>query len=166
MTVRIDPLTVPPGTVCSVPIHVQDASDLGALMVDVRYGTLVLKYQQTDIGTLAPNAIIETRELKPGLVAIGVIDKKGITGSGTLCTLRFQVLGGETDASLINPSVVEALGSNGKAVAADAKGGTLIVSSQPATPQHEGGGPTPTTPLGLESILFAIGIAFIVAGRR
>lgn len=133
----IPSLTAAPKSEVIVPVTIQDSTGIGAVLFDVRYGTLVLTYVSTKPGTLRPDAIIEAREIKPGVVEIGVVDKSGITGTGTLAFLHFKVTGDEKSSTSLNPAVIEAYDASGKAIQISTTRGEVTISGSGAAVRQQ-----------------------------
>jgi hypothetical protein len=81
-----------------VPINVAGASNLGAMGIVLSYDPSVLKGIDANGDTLGANALIESKETKPGTMHISFADSKGISGDGALLDVTFQVVG-DTGAS-------------------------------------------------------------------
>jgi hypothetical protein len=99
MNLQTDGKTVNPGSRVVIPVKVSGASDLGALDLMVMYNPSVLKYVRTEKGSLSPNAMIEANQSHPGLVLISIVDSGGISGSGSICQLSFDVTGNSGSSS-------------------------------------------------------------------
>ena len=75
-----------------LPIAVQDALNLGSLLVEVGYDTGMLELQSVKAGALGRNALLESNQETPGMVRIGLVDPNGINGDGEIITLVFLLI--------------------------------------------------------------------------
>lgn len=76
-----------------VPINLAGASNLGAMGIVLSYDPVVLKGIDANGGTLGANALIESKETKPGTMRISFADSKGISGDGAILDVTFEVVG-------------------------------------------------------------------------
>lgn len=77
----------------SIPINAEDASNIGALHLELVYDPTVLEPIEVQKGMLAGNAMLESNIDVPGRVVIGMIDASGISGNGSLAVISFRVVG-------------------------------------------------------------------------
>lgn len=77
----------------SIPINAEDASNIGALHLELVYDPAVLEPTEVEKGMLAGNAILESNIDTSGRVVIGMIDADGISGDGSLVVVSFRVVG-------------------------------------------------------------------------
>jgi hypothetical protein len=63
-----------------IPINVAGASNIGAMGIVLSYDPSVLKGIDANGDTLGANALIESKETKPGTMRISFADSKGISG--------------------------------------------------------------------------------------
>ena len=168
----IPDVTASTGSEVAVPVQFQEAQGIGGLMFDVSYGTSVLAFTRADPGSLAGDAVIEAREVDPGVIAIVVASGKDISGIGTLVTLRFTVIGGEDSATSLTPAVIQAYDTNGGNITIQTQEGSVAVgSSSPSGPTSLSGISTGGSVNGipLHCGLACAGVAavmFLVARRR
>jgi hypothetical protein len=105
MNIQVEGKTANPGSRIVIPVKVSGASNLGGMDLIVLYNSSVLKYIKTEKGSLSSNAIIEANQSRPGLVLISIVDSKGISGSGSVCQLSFDVTGNSGSSSYVALSV-------------------------------------------------------------
>ena len=84
--------TKPAGDVI-VPIEFQNAKSVGSINIRFNYDSSKLKLNNVVGGELAQNAMLEYNAAIPGLIAIGVIDSKGINGNGAVVKIGFDATG-------------------------------------------------------------------------
>ena len=77
----------------SIPINAEDASNIGALHLELVYDPAVLEPIEVEKGILTGNAMLESNIDTPGRAVIGMIDAAGISGDGSLAVISFRVVG-------------------------------------------------------------------------
>lgn len=132
-TITISTLSAAPGSEVNVPIQIEGAQDIGAILLDIRYGTALLEYSGVINGDITAKAVVEGREIKPGLISLGIVESIGLTGSGTLATIRFRVKGNEGSSSSLVPAILESYDQQGTPVSIETNGGTLKIRSTDPT---------------------------------
>ena len=149
------------GTASAFPFHT-----LSFLTVNINPGAIdpaALKFVKGEAGPLSQNGMIETNEVQPGNINIGVVDSQGITGDGNIIQLTFDVTGAQGSTSPMDVVVRGAFGTDLKNVANNVAGGTITVG-----PPGSGSGGKPG--LSLAPVLVILAIAAIAAiqitGRR
>ncbi len=85
-----------------VGIDARNASSLGSLELTLTYDPAVIKPVSLEKGSLAPNASLEFSLDRPGRIWLGMIDAGGISGSGTLATIKFDITGSGDASSALN----------------------------------------------------------------
>ena len=88
----IEPTTAPLPKVISVPILATRAENVGSLEFVLRYDPARLEFTEMETGLLAGNAIISSSSSRPGRIWAGIIDADGITGSGPVAVVKFNIL--------------------------------------------------------------------------
>ena len=88
-TMPASTLEVSVDTTVEFPIAVQDAFNLGSLLLEVGYDTGMLELQSVKAGPLGRNGLLESNQETPGMVRIGLVDPNGINGDGEIITLVF-----------------------------------------------------------------------------
>lgn len=129
-------VTIPSGTVgagatATIPVMVSGASNLGAMDLTVTYDPTILKFVKADLGELSTNGIVEGNEVQSGVVKISFADTKGISGSGTILTVTFNVMGAKGASTILNAGA-KAYGLDLKDIPTTAQGGTITVSQTQA----------------------------------
>jgi hypothetical protein len=76
----------------NVPIHVQNSNNIGSIDIDFKYNPDVLEITDVLPGELTQNAMMEYNSDNPGILIIGIIDTDGISGSGDLVIIKFDVV--------------------------------------------------------------------------
>lgn len=160
IVVGIDSQTVGAGGTAVIPVKVTGASGVGGLDLTVTYDTASLKFVKGEAGPLAANGMIETNEVQPGTINIGIVDSQGISGDGSVILMTFTVLGAQGSSSQMDVVVRGAFGTDLKDVANQAAGGTITVGP----PGSAGGAGKLPLPAGVA--VAAVCAAFWFAGRR
>jgi len=150
-------VTIPSGSVgagakATIPVMVSGASNLGAMDLTITYDPSILKFSQANLGELSTNGIVEGNEIKSGTAKISFADTKGISGSGTILTVTFDVVGAKGASTALNAGA-KAYGLDLKDIPTTAQGGSITVT-QPKS--------------GIETvvILLAIGLGVVVFAKR
>jgi hypothetical protein len=145
------------GSELTVPVTAEDFSGIGAILFDITYGNHMLSYVGAEPGTLIPDAVIEAREINPGVVEVGILDSKGITGSGTIMSLKFRVNDGlQYGSSLMTPAVVEAFDTSGNPVQIETRRGVVTISGSAMTKSSVPITTASTTKASLEPLIVLI----------
>lgn len=96
-----------PGSTTTVPVTVSGASGLGSMDMSITYDPAVLTVASVDKGT-ANKGMIFTNTSAPGLIAISLADPAGISGSGDVAVITFNVIGNSGQASPLTVQTVQA----------------------------------------------------------
>ncbi len=95
-------------SVSDVAIEVTGGREIGALDVTLGYDPEVIELDSAQAGDIADNALFEYNEVSPGVVRAGVVASAGLSGDGSVLTLKFNVVGSVGDASTISIDNAEA----------------------------------------------------------
>jgi hypothetical protein len=106
LTVSVPNATGRPGATVEVPIEVGEATNVGAMHIELSYDADVLQATEVKRGALAENAMLESDLSALGRVVIGLIDAAGMNGDGAVAVVVFQIVGQEGDTS---PLILENL---------------------------------------------------------
>ena len=150
ITVSIDSSSAGFGSTAVIPIKVSGASNLGAMDLMITYDSSVLKFSNAEVGSLSTNGMIESNGDSPGVIKIGFVDSRGVTGDGTLISLTFNVVGKNGATSTITPQVTGAWNTNLVDVQTTTTNGVFTVA--------EGG----KSPLSIVTVIGAICGAFML----
>ena len=129
ITVSIDSTSAGSGSNVVIPVKVSGASTLGAMDLMITYDSSVLKFSSAEVGSLSTNGMIESNGDSPGVIKIGFVDSRGVTGDGTLITLNFNVIGKNGATSKITPQVTGAWNTNLVDVQTTTNGGVFTVGA-------------------------------------
>ncbi len=83
-----------------VPINLENASNVGSLQMEISYNATVLQVVQIEAGDLGKNALIEFNLDTPSYIIIGIVDSSGISGSGSVVGISFDVLAKDASSSV------------------------------------------------------------------
>ncbi|KPK20810.1 MAG: hypothetical protein AMJ70_07900 [Dehalococcoidia bacterium SG8_51_3] len=83
-----------------IPINLEEASNVGSLQIEASYDATVLQVVQVEAGDLSKNALIESNLDNPGIIIIGIVDSSGISGSGSVVSITFDILEKDSASSL------------------------------------------------------------------
>ncbi len=106
-----EPTTAPAPKVISVPILATRAKNVGSLEFVLVYDPAKLEYAQMEPGVLAGSALIDSSSSRPGRIWAGIVDVRGINGSGPVAVVTFNVreqAGGALPLTLENITAFDA----------------------------------------------------------
>ncbi|MDA1128368.1 MAG: cohesin domain-containing protein [Chloroflexi bacterium] len=86
-----DPTSTPEATVISVPILATQAKNVGSLEFVLVYDQAKLEFVQVEPGVLTGSALIDWSSTEPGRVWAAIIDIEGISGSGPVAVVKFNL---------------------------------------------------------------------------
>ena len=106
VVLSISDITANSGDQIEVPINIENAKKVGAVDLIVIYDPKVLTAKTVKTGSLTSNAIIASN-IKNGIVSISIASAFGFSGTGSIATLNFEVIGNNGDISHLILSNVE-----------------------------------------------------------
>ena len=75
-----------------MPILATRANNVGSLEFVLIYDPAKLEFAQVEPGVLTGGALIDSNASRPGRVWAGIVDVQGITGSGPVAVVKFNLL--------------------------------------------------------------------------
>jgi hypothetical protein len=94
VTINVGSVKGAAGQKVEVPISAKDATDIGAMHIEVAFDPTVLEAQDAEKGQLlSGNSLLESNTSEPGRVILGVVSLDGLKGDGIVATARFKVRG-------------------------------------------------------------------------
>ena len=87
------PTDTPAPPTVEVPVELVGVEGIGSLHIELAYDASALTTVSVSAGDLAENALFEADVDTPGRVVIGIIDAVGITGSGAVAIITFELAG-------------------------------------------------------------------------
>jgi hypothetical protein len=81
------------GDTVKIPIHLEGASNVGAMDILLNYDKAILKAMSIEAGELGKNALMESNTSDNGEVRIVLADAQGINGKGSIAVISFEVIG-------------------------------------------------------------------------
>jgi len=108
MTLTLPQIEGAAGSTVAVPIEVAGAEKVGALQFEVVYDPAVLEAQGAQAGALASDSMVEVKTDKPGRLFIALITTNSISGSGTVATASFRVIGDTGKTTTLEPAAAAA----------------------------------------------------------
>ena len=121
--------TANPNSTVQVPIRLDKASSIGSMNFVLTYNAQVLKVNKVDSGSLLSGALFTPNFKTPPQVRFGLATSGGISGSGTVAYIEFQVIGAAGSSSPLTLSEVDATDTSGKSVTVTTQNGTVTVAS-------------------------------------
>jgi Rieske Fe-S protein len=96
------------GSYVSIPIEVSGASNVGSLYINLTYDPNVLSVQNVTTTELTNTSLLQWNTIPLRTLLIAMIDSSGITGSGSVATITFFVVGYQGATSPLTFEKVEA----------------------------------------------------------
>ena len=92
-----------PSDETEVPVNLENAKNVGSLQMNISYDASVLEAMEVNAEELGEKAMVEFDISQSGVATIGVIDSSGISGSGPIISVSFNIL----DQSATSPLRIE-----------------------------------------------------------
>jgi hypothetical protein len=157
------------GDTTSISVNVKDAQNIGSMDLVIAYDPEILKVVKVEKGGLVKGLFSSNTE-QTGIVAIGIVDSKGINGNGEIAKITFEVLKeGESRINIVDAKAydveshidIKVTGENGvfKAEKAEKTGETDKTEKAP-TPAEEKKSP------GFEAGFAVVALAVVLMLRR
>jgi hypothetical protein len=121
--------TAYPKSTVQVPIRLDKAGNVGSMNFMLTYDPKVLKVNKVDGGSLLSGALFTPNYKTPPLVRFGLATSSGVSGSGSVAYIEFQVIGAAGSSSPLTLSEVDTTDTSGKPVAMTTQDGTVTVAS-------------------------------------
>ena len=121
--------TAAPNSTVQVPIRLDKASSIGSMNFVLTYNAQVLKVNKVDSGSLVSGALFTPNFKTPPQVRFGLATSGGISGSGSVAYIEFQVIGAAGSSSPLALSEVDTTDTSGKSVTVTTQNGTVTVAS-------------------------------------
>jgi hypothetical protein len=121
--------TAAPNSTVQLPIRLDKAGNIGSMNFMLTYNAQVLKVNKVDSGSLVSGALFTPNFKTPPQVRFGLATSGGISGSGTIAYIEFQVIGAAGSSSPLTLSEVDTTDTSGKSVTLTTQNGTVTVAS-------------------------------------
>ena len=121
--------TAAPNSTVQLPIRLDKAGNIGSMNFVLTYDPQVLKVNKVDSGSLLSGALFTPNYKTPPLVRFGLATSSGVSGSGSVAHIEFQVIGAAGSSSPLTLSEVDTTDTSGKPVAVTTQDGTVTVAS-------------------------------------
>ena len=105
--VSVPDITANSGDQIDVPINIENATNVGAVDIVLNYNAKVLSAISVTSGSLTKGASLAYNINENGSIAISLASPYGFTGTGSIATLNFKVIGNNGDISHLILSNVE-----------------------------------------------------------
>ena len=90
------------GKTATISISIKEANNLGSMDLIIAYDPEILKVVKVEKGSMV-KGLFSSNTKKAGIVAIGIVDSKGISGEGEIAKISFEVLkAGESPIEIAN----------------------------------------------------------------
>jgi hypothetical protein len=120
------------------PIMMCNAEDLARMDLDWSYNASVLKLINVTKGSLNEKALFDWNEVSAGKLKIAFASSKGLTGSGSIAVMKFEVIGNTGDKSTLTGTVTTASKTDGTEISVNH--GEFTVGTSQIKGDCDGGG--------------------------
>ncbi len=128
------------GKTVKIPIMMCNAKDLANMDIDWSYDASVLKIIEVTKGSLNKKALFDWNEVSAGKLKISFASSKGVTGSGSIAVMKFEVIGNTGDTSTLTGTVTTASKTDGSKLSVSVNPGKFTVGSSPVKGDCDGDG--------------------------
>ena len=158
LTLRIPDTTGYIGKTITIPVDLENASDIGSIELVVLYNNSILSAKKVEKGGLT-KGLITSNTSEAGIIAVNLVDSNGISGDGDIIKITFDVLSeGSTPLMIQNARAYNV--DTYTDLPVDTVDGVLTASASTA-----GSGQTPGFELQTTMIVLLVAI-FILRQRR
>ena len=128
------------GKTLEIPIMMCNAKDLVSMDLDWSYNASVLKIINETKGSLNEKALFNWNEVSPGKLKIAFASSKGVTGSGSIAVMKFEVIGNTGDTSTLTGTVTTASKTDGTEISVSVNHGEFTVGTSQIKGDCDGDG--------------------------
>jgi len=125
----IESITMQKGKEARIAVMMCNANDLANMDFGISYHPNVLDFKDAEKGSLNANSLFESNEISSGNIKISFASSKGVSGSGSIAVLIFDVIGSNGDSTILTGSVNTASTSSGSPISINIKSGKFTVGS-------------------------------------
>ncbi len=151
LTLRIPDTTGYVGKTVTIPVEIENASNVGSVELVVLYNDSILSVKKVEKGSLL-KGLITSNTSEPGIIAINLVDSNGINGDGEIIKITFDILAeGNTPLIIQNAKAYDV--NTYTDLPVDTTNGLLTIST---------GAPSSQTP-GFEVITFLSALIILIA---
>ena len=112
-----------------IPVIMCNAKDLANMDLSLNYNIAAMKFKSAEKGALNAKSLFESNEKPAGTIKISFAASQGVTGSGSIAILIYDVIGSSGQSTQITGSVNSASTSSGSPVSVSVNPGTFTVGS-------------------------------------
>jgi len=132
--------TATPNSTIQVPIRLNNASNIGSMNFVVTYSPQVLRVNKVDSGSLLSGALFTPNYQSPPEVRCGLATSGGVSGSGTMAYIEFQVIGTAGSSSPLTISELSTGDASGQSITVNSQNGTVTVATSKLKGDYNGDG--------------------------
>ena len=125
----IESITMQKGKEARITVMMCNAKDLANMDFSISYNPSVLRFKDAEKGSLNSNSLFESNEISSGNVKISFASSKGVSGSGSIAILIFDVVGSNGDSTTLTGNVNTASTSSGSPISITINPGKFTVGS-------------------------------------
>ena len=128
------------GKAVEIPIMMCNAKALANMDLDWSYDASVLKIIDVTKGSLNKKALFDWNEASPGKLKTYFASSKGVTGSGSIAVMKFEVIGNPGATSTITGTITIASKTDGSKISVGVHPGKFTVGTSPIKGDCDGDG--------------------------
>ena len=136
----IESITMPKGKEARIAVMMCNVHDLANMDFSISYGPGVLRFKDAEKGSLNSNSLFESNEISSGNIKISFASSKGVSGSGSIAILIFDVVGSNGDSTILTGSANTASTSSGSPISITIKPGKFTVGGSSVPGDCDGDG--------------------------
>jgi hypothetical protein len=112
-----------------IPVIMCNAKDLANMDLSLNYNIAAMKFKSAEKGALNAKSLFESNEKPQGTIKISFASSQGVSGSGSIAILVYDVIGSNGLSSQITGTVNSASTSSGSPISISVNPGTFTVGS-------------------------------------
>jgi hypothetical protein len=128
------------GKTVEIPVMMCNAKDFANMDIDWSYDAAVLKIIEVTKGSLNKKALFDWNEVSQGKLKTSFASSKGVTGSGSIAVMKFEVIGNPGATSTITGTVTTASKTDGSKISVGVNPGKFTVGASPVKGDCDGDG--------------------------
>ncbi len=132
--------TVAPGDQVTVPVKLQNASDVSSMNFNISYSASVVKVVSVDKGSMLSGISLVANPNESGIIRFGFATEDGVDGTGSIGHIIFEAIGSTGSSSPLTISGMEVTNSSGDAISLGTQDGTVTINSDRLLGDYNGDG--------------------------
>ncbi len=136
----VESRTVTPGNQVTVPVKLQNVSDVASLNFNISYNAGLVKVIRVDKGSLLSGIAFVANTNESGIIRFGFATENYVDGTGPIGHIVFEAIGSAGSSSPLTVSGVEATNSSGNSISLSTQNGTVTISGNRIPGDYNGDG--------------------------